>query len=170
MAVTQQAKLKSALKATEETGHELLKSFGKLPLSDDMVSAAEKFLVDCLSTYDEVDTLDELCFQTYHKKNFQLGFEKLPYTSKSISLHIRRVYLQCYRWTHVASMESIDLNPIEQGYSVDEDDRLVPEILDADTMPSDFPLPCNCLKCAGSNKLGAVNFANMVQVETARTP
>ena len=34
---------KSALQAAEETGHEQLHSFGKLPLSYDMVSAAENF-------------------------------------------------------------------------------------------------------------------------------
>ena len=50
---------KSALQAAEETGDEQLHSCGKLPLSDDMVSAAEKFLVDCVSTSDKVDTFDE---------------------------------------------------------------------------------------------------------------
>ena len=141
---------KSALQAAEETGHEQLHSFRKLPLSDDMVIAAEKFLVDCVSTSDKVDTFDELRFQKYHKKNFQLDFEKLPCTSKCIRLHIRRAYLQCYRWIHVASMENIDLSPIDYGYSVDEDHHLVHEILDGDTIPSDFPSPCNCLKCAKS--------------------
>ena len=78
---------KSALQAAEKTGHEQLHSFGKLPLSDDMVSAAEKFLVDCVSTSDKVDTFDELRLQKYHKKNFQLDFEKLRCISKSIRLH-----------------------------------------------------------------------------------
>ena len=45
---------KSVLQAAEETGHEQLHSFGKLPLSDDMVSAVQKFLVDCVSTSDKV--------------------------------------------------------------------------------------------------------------------
>ena len=67
----------------------MLHSSGKLSLSDDMVSAAEKFVVDCVSTSDKVDTFDELRLQKYHKKNFQLDFEKLPCTSKSIHLHIR---------------------------------------------------------------------------------
>ena len=49
---------KSVLQAAEETGHEQLCSFGKLPLSDDMVSAAEKFLVDCVSTSDKVNMFD----------------------------------------------------------------------------------------------------------------
>ena len=115
-----------------------------------MVSAAEKFLVDCVSTSDKVDTFDELCFQRYQRKNFQLDFKKLPCTSKSISLHIRRAYLQCYRWIHVASVENIDLRPIDYGYSVDEDYHLVHEIVDGNTIPSDFPSPCNCLKCAKS--------------------
>ena len=71
-------------------------------------------------------------------------------------------------------MENIDLSPTDYGYCVDEDDHLVHEILDGDKIPSDFPSPCNCLKCqqfahAGSSKLGAVNFVNVVLLETART-
>ena len=135
----------SALQATEETGHEQLESFGKLPLSDDMISASEKFLVDCLSSSDKVDTLMNCAFRHITKRSFNWTC-----TLKSTILLIGRAYLQCYQWTHVASMEGIDLNPIEYGYSVSEDDNLVPEILDGDIKPSDFPLPCNCLKCAKS--------------------
>ena len=163
---------KSALQTAEETGHEQLHSFGKLPLLNGMVSAAEKFLVDCVSTSDKVDTFDELRFQKYHKKNFQVDFEKLPCTSKSIRLHIRRAYLQCYRWIHVASMENIDLSPIDYGYSVDEDDHLVHEILDGDTIPSDLPSPCNCLKCAKSTvcpfKIKQIRCCEFCKCDTVR--
>ena len=47
-------------------------------------------------------------------------------------------------------MENIDLSLIDYGYSLDEDDHLVHEIVEEDTIPSDFPSPCNCLKCAKS--------------------
>ena len=97
-----------------------------------------------------MQTFDELPFQTYHGKNFQLDFEKLPCTSRSIRLHIKRAYLQTFRWINVASVESIDLNPADYAYSLDENDHLVPNVVDVDRIPSDFPLPCNCLKCAKS--------------------
>ena len=74
---------KSALQAAEETGHGQLHSFRKLPLSDDMVSAAEKFLVDCVSTADKVDTFDELRFQKYHKKNFDWTLKNYPILRKA---------------------------------------------------------------------------------------
>ena len=47
-------------------------------------------------------------------------------------------------------MESIDLNPVDYAYSLDENEHLVPDVVDGDRIPSDFPLPCNCLKCAKS--------------------
>ena len=51
---------KAALKAVECTGSELLSGFGKEPLSDDMIAAAERFLVGCLSDTSTVKSFDEL--------------------------------------------------------------------------------------------------------------
>ena len=115
-----------------------------------MIAAAEKFLVDCISKDSKVQTFDELRFQTYHRKNFQLDFEKLPCTSRRIRRHIKRAYLQTFRWINAASMESTDLNPVDYAYSLDDNEHLVPDVVDGDRIPSDFPLPCNCLKCAKS--------------------
>ena len=33
-------------------------------------------------------------------------------------------------------------------YKLTEDDILVPKINSKDVIPDDFPVPCNCLKCA----------------------
>ena len=115
-----------------------------------MIAAAEKFLVDCISKDSKVQTFDELRFQTYHRKKFQLDLEKLPCTSRSIRLHTKRAYLQTFRWINAASMESIDLNPVDYAYSLDENKHLVLDVMDGDRIPSDFLLPCNCLKCAKS--------------------
>ena len=142
---------KSALKVAEQSGHENIKLFGREKITQNMVSSAEKYLVSCLSINSNSKTFDELRYETYHKRAFQLDFEKLPCTSKSIILHIKRAYYTCYRWCHVPFMEEIDLNPINYGYYEDVDENLVPEIIQGETIPNDFPIPCNCIKCAKSN-------------------
>ena len=64
----------SALHTAEKTVYEQLQSFGKCPISEEMIAAAEKFLVDCISKDSKVQTFDELRFQMYRRKNFQLDF------------------------------------------------------------------------------------------------
>ena len=59
-----------------------------------MIFSAEKFLVDCISKNSDSDNFDDLRFKTYHKKSFQLDLEKLPPTSSSIRIYIKRPYLQ----------------------------------------------------------------------------
>ena len=79
--------------------------------------------------------------------------KKLPCTSSSIHLHIRRTFLKCYPWLHAPFVETIDLNPTtDYGYIVDEDEHLIPEIVKGDVTPEDFPLPCmrSCVKCVKS--------------------
>ena len=141
---------KSAFQTAEKSGEEYLKSFGKSVLTEEMVCSAEKFLADCLSNDKKLQTFDELRFQTYHKKTLQLDFEKLPCTSNSIHRHIKRAFLQCYRWLHAPFMETIDLNPTDYGYIIDDNEHLIPEIVEGPVTPDDFPLPCNCIKCAKS--------------------
>ena len=87
----------AALKASEHTGSELLSSFGKEPLSDDMIAAAKKFLVGCLSDISTIKSFDELRYHQYHKKSFEFNLEKLAATSNTIHMHIMRAYFQCNR-------------------------------------------------------------------------
>ena len=106
---------KATLKAAECTGSELLSSFGKEPLSDDRIAAAEKFLVGCLSDASTMKSSDELRYHQYHKKSFKFNLEKLAATSNTIHTHIMRAYFQCNRWVNAASVESITLDPLEYG-------------------------------------------------------
>ena len=115
-----------------------------------MVTSAEKFLVECLSNDKNVQTFDELRFQTYHTKSFQLDFGKLPCTSNNIQLHIKRAFLQCYRWLQSPFVKNIDLEHMDYGYIIDEDEHLLPEITRRDVTPDDIPLACNCIKCTKS--------------------
>ena len=116
-----------------------------------MIFSTEKFLVDCISKNSDSNNVDGFRFKTYHKKSFQLDLEKLPPTSSSIHIHIKRAYLQCYLWLHAPFVESIEVNPEDYGYEFTADEMLLPIIVAGDTMPEDFPVPCNCMKCAKRN-------------------
>ena len=120
---------KSAVEVAEQSGYENIKLFGRDKTTQNMVSSAEKYLVSCLFNNSNSKTFDELRYEPYHKRAFQLDFEKLPCTSKSIILHITCAYYTCYRWCHVSFMEEIDLNPINYGYYEDDDENLVTEII-----------------------------------------
>ena len=130
---------------------DLLEGFGQGPLTEIMISSAEKFLVGCISDLDKVETFDELRHYQYHKKSFEFSLEKLAATSKSIHLHIKRAYFQCYHWSHVAFIENVTLDPIDYGYAADNEGLISPRIVDCETIPGDFLLPCNFLKCAKSS-------------------
>ena len=133
---------KSALKTAQALRCEQVLSFAKAPIMDGMIRSAEKYLVACISSDNTVGTFDKLRYNIYHKKTFQLDLEKLPCTSASVHLHIKRAYLQCYRWLHAPYLENVPLDPTEYGYTLDKKGQLSPEIVH-DVLPSDFPTPCN---------------------------
>ena len=141
----------SALQAATRCGYELLFSFGNSEISNEMILSAERFLVNCTARKSEMKTFDDLRNQTYHQKSFQLNLEKLPATSSSIRLHIKRAYLQCHLWIHAPFMETIDIDPIQFGYFLNDDEEIAPLIMNGPSIPDDFPAPCNCLKCAKPN-------------------
>ena len=112
-----------------------------------MIAVAEKFFLKCITKHD-VDTFDELRFIVYHKKYLEFDIERFPPTSDNIRQHILRAYLQCYIWLHSAFLENIDLDPLEYGYRLTEDNNLVPIISTKQSIPSNFPQACNCKKCS----------------------
>ena len=46
-----------------------------------MIFSGEKFLVECISKSSERNNFDDIHFEKYHQKSFQLDLEKLPPTS-----------------------------------------------------------------------------------------
>ena len=60
---------KSALKVASLRS-DLLENFRQGPLTENMISSAEKLLVGCISDLDKVETFDELRHYQYHKKSF----------------------------------------------------------------------------------------------------
>ena len=103
---------------------------------------AEEFLVRALAS--SLGTMDKLRFHQFHHKKLW-NFQDLAPTSRSTRLHIKRSYLQCYKWIH-ALEPSEKLNPLDYGY-IEEDGTLIPQVTDDPTDPEDFPMPCNCQMC-----------------------
>ena len=121
-----------------------------------MILLAEKFLVECISKSSERYNFDDIRFEMYHQKSFQLDSEKLPPTSSSIHIHIKWAFLQSYHWLHAKFVESIEINHEDYGYELTEEDMLVPTITTEDVIPDDFPVPCSCLKCVKKTCVSAV--------------
>ena len=125
----------------------LLSGFGQEVLDEQMMVNAERFLLKCVSKLD-VATFDELRFMVYHEKHLSFDIERFPPTSDSIRQHIMRAYFQCHKWLRSPFVENIDLDPLDFGYCIDEDENMVPIISTKPSIPSDFPHPCTCKKCA----------------------
>ena len=53
-------------------GYELLHSFGKSEISDQMILSAEKFLVKCISKSSEINNFSDIRIEMYYKQSFQL--------------------------------------------------------------------------------------------------
>ena len=70
----------------------MLISFGKEPLTWDVIEGAKKFLVGCISNKSGAETFDELKYKLYHSNSVMFGLEKLPQTLTSIEKHIKRAY------------------------------------------------------------------------------
>ena len=51
----------------------------------------------------------------------------------------------------MAFIENVTLDPIDYGYVADDEGLISLRIVDCETIPDDFPLPCNCLKYAKSS-------------------
>ena len=62
--------------------------------------------------------------------------------------HRHRYPLQSHLWLNAPFVESIEINPEEY-----EDDMLVSTITFKNTVADDFPVSCNCLKCATKKRL-----------------
>ena len=125
---------KKVLHAVESCyGH--LQTFGKVVLSDHMICQAEEFLLKCVSN-DKAESFNNLRYIVYHKQSFGLDMVKLPPTSESIVLHIKRAYNVTVgsipRLTKMLILISTDF-----GYVVDEDNNLAPKLLCDIPTPSD---------------------------------
>ena len=83
-----------ALKSATNKIIPTLVSFGQASFDEDVKAMAEKFLVGCISKDENIDDFDNLRNKTYYKKSTETNIEKLPPTSSSIVLHIKRAYLQ----------------------------------------------------------------------------
>ena len=137
----------AVLKTANACGYEHLNFFGKHELRNEMIYNAEQFLLRCISN-EKLDSSDNLRYDVYHKKLQEFDLEKFSATSSAIKQHIQRIYLQCYLWLHPPFIEDISIGPPQYRYNLNEEDDLVPLIINDTLIPADFPSPSNCLKCA----------------------
>ena len=105
-----------ALKSATNKIIPTLVSFGQASFDEDVKAMAEKFLVGCISKNENIDAFDNLRNKTYYKKSTEINIEKLPPTSSSIALHIKRAYLQTYIWLHAPFMNNLEIDPLQYGY------------------------------------------------------
>ena len=158
-----------ALKSATSENIPTLVSFGQASLDEDMKAMAEKFLVGYVSKDKDIDNFDDLRHKTYYKKSTEISIEKLPPTSSSITLHIKRAYLQTYIWLRAPFINNLEIDPLQYGYEVNEDDEdeIVLTVVNH-VLPEDFPMPCKCGKCARENvcscRINDLNAVNAVVV------
>ena len=146
---------KAVLKTILQYDCNKLIAFGKSPLTDEMIAHAELFLLRCLSKKEDIGTFDALRSMIYHTNSQQLNLEKLPCTSNSLTLHIKRAYFQCYLWYYSPIEMRFDIDPVDYGYKISDtvseaenDYVLEPVVTNVNILPEDFSQPCSCNKCA----------------------
>ena len=127
----------------------MLISFGKEPLTWDVMETAENFLADCISNKSRAETFDELRYKLYHSNSVKFDLEKLSPTLASLEKHIKRAYNQCCVCINAAFLPNIYIDPLEYGYLL-KDGKFLPDT-ECQELPDDFPIPCSCLKCARAN-------------------
>lgn len=124
----------------------LLKDFGREDLSDVMLENAEEYLTRVLSK--DFQRMNYLRIFRYHRMN-NLDFTKLPPTSYSLKLHIKRAYLQANRWYNLLEDDVGFHDPSHYGYE-EQETGWAPQII-SEPLPDDFPYPCNCKICSRPN-------------------
>ena len=95
----------------------------------------------CIST-EKLDSFDDLGYDVYHKKLQELDLGKLPVTSSAIKQDIPRAYLQCHLWLHTPFIEDISIDHLQYGYILNEEDGLLPLIINDTLIPTDVLSPC----------------------------
>ena len=91
-------------------------------------------------------------YNFHNEERNDFNIEKLPCTSESIKLHIKRVFLQIRKWVNAATTESISLSLLNYEYKFETDSgTLILQVTPEGRTLVDFPWPCTCLKCARAN-------------------
>ena len=125
----------AALKTVNSCGYEHLCFLGKHELTNEIIYNAEQFFLRCISN-EKLDSFDDLRYDVYHKKLQEFDLEKLPATSGAIKQHVLRAYLQCHLWLHGPFIGDISIDPLQYGYSLNEEDDLVPLIINDTLIPA----------------------------------
>ena len=118
--------------------------FGRSPLNEEMITNAERFLLQCLKKQRDVLTFDDYRYEQYYDS---VDFNKLVCCSSTIREHIKRAYYQSMLWYTAANPPTSFPDPINYGYQRKQE-TLTPVIISGDNRPSDLPPPCTCKTCS----------------------
>ena len=122
-------------------------------MGHEMLKYAEEFLLEYVGTRESlsrgITTFDSTQHNFHNEDRKDFNIEKVPCTSESIKLDIKRAFLQTHKWINAATTESISLSLLNYGYEFETDSgTLIPQVTPEEKTPAEFPQPCTCLKCA----------------------
>ena len=112
-----------------------------------MLENAEEYLTRVLSK--DFQVINYLRIFRYHHRMKNLDFMKLPQTSCSLRLHIKRAYLQANRWYSLLEDHVGFHDPTLYEYEQRETGWAPQSI--TEPLPHHFFYPCNCKLCSKSN-------------------
>jgi hypothetical protein len=137
----------AAINAVRKAGNSsLIQNFDSPQLTEDAVTMAETFLVQCLKPSTDMQSFDDLRLSAYDCNALTMDFEKTPCTSTNGRKHILRAYYQVQLWVQAPFRDaSMIINAESHGF-VRRDSLLVPDIVIS--KPEHLPDPCKCGKCA----------------------
>ena len=139
------------LKLLVQGNDEQLVNFGRERLDNDLLAAAEKFLVQVISKkYSACANFNELRTKLFlHSKNKKLT--ELPCCSDEIRENIKRADLQTQTWLDSPFVDKAALtDPTDYGYTQENGSGLlIPTFGNLSKLPENVPRPCSgCKTCA----------------------
>lgn len=135
-----------------ESNEEMLKSFGKDVLDEEMISDAETFLINVVAKNfaPNCSSFNELRLKMFHQFP-KKKLTELVCSSDSIQQNIKRGYFQTRTWLDAPFLDSSEfLDPLDYGFDLNLDSMtLVPSFFKGSQKPTDVIEPCfGCETCA----------------------
>ena len=117
----------AAVNTANNCSYELICSFGKTGITDEIIGNAEKFLLKYISNQN-LNEFDDTRYRLYYKKLHQFHLEKFIPVSSGIRQHILPAYLQCHFRLHAPFTEDIFRDPLNYGCMFNDVDHLAPSL------------------------------------------
>ena len=119
-------------------------AFGKNSLPKEILSEAEKVLLRILGV-SKCTSFDEFRVKQFYNSDRRL--DCMVSSSSTISLHIKRAFLQASTWMNASSQNPHILDPMNFGYFATENGHVFPKFVVESVRPTEIPEPCRCTSC-----------------------